>query len=300
MFESCYGHPDLRSPALAIHIVFDEEESRDKLGKLLEGRKALGAPQQALRILRDYPQSSLIPAILPLLEDDELAKDAISVLARFNDSSIAETLLKKYDGFSVVTRQATVDALAGKKMFASYLLRAIEEKRVPRHAMTAYHARQIQTYKDKRLNESLAKVWGRAESTTGEKKKEIRYWQDQLLPDVIAKADLKNGYAKFQTLCMACHRLRGEGGRLGPELDGANRGDLYYLLENIIEPNATLPADFQMTVVTKKDGGILSGNVNSENEYSLKLGNLSGEIVIQLDEIAKRETLKQSLMPEGF
>ena len=120
------------------------------------------------------------------------------------------------------------------------------------------------------------------------------------MPDVLAKADVANGHLKFQQLCMACHTLHGEGGAVGPDLTGANRSEVYYLLENIIDPSATLPQDFQLTVITRKDGSIVSGNVKGENEYAVTLRTLTDEQIINVEEIAKRETLTQSLMPEGL
>ncbi|MEY4189889.1 MAG: hypothetical protein RIR17_625, partial [Planctomycetota bacterium] len=75
------------------------------------------------------------------------------------------------------------------------------------------------------------------------------------------KADLVQGRLLFQKVCANCHGLFGQGGNLGPDLTGSQRSNLEYLLENILEPNATVAADYRMSAVTLKDGRLLTGLV---------------------------------------
>ena len=298
VFDSNFRHPDLRKPALAINLVFDEKGSREKIRKLLKGKVESGEPIEALRLLADFPIRELADDVIPHLDSAnfELFRFATMVLGKFKDPKIADRLIEKY---SPGTGVHVVNCLAENKIYAAALLRAIEEGNIPRSAVNAYHARQIQTYKDKDLNKKLAEVWGRIGSTSAEKKQKIKHWQNQLLPDVLAKGNPRNGQVLYKTLCQGCH-VMGKENSLGPDLLGANRRDIYYLLENIIDPSATLPADYQLTVITKKGGSVFSGNVKSENEYSVTLKNLGGEIVISHGEIKSREKLNQSLMPVGL
>ena len=60
-------------------------------------------------------------------------------------------------------------------------------------------------------------------------------------PDVLAKADLANGKAKYQQLCLACHQLHGEGGTVGPELTGANRAETAPMIP-ALPKGMTIPA----------------------------------------------------------
>ncbi|NNE90584.1 MAG: c-type cytochrome, partial [Verrucomicrobiales bacterium] len=299
IFAQSKTEAQMEADAIAINLVFDREGSRKKIGSMLESDDG-NQKAMALRILRDLSSLGLDEPILKLIDDPKRGPDAIAILAKSANPKIAETLIAKYGSLAPESKTQAIHTLSGHKKHAAVLLNAIEAGTIPRHAVTAYHARQIQTFKDDDLKKQLAKVWGRTGSTSREKKAEIKKWQDQLLPDVLAKADLKNGHAKYQQLCLACHNLNGEVGTIGPDLTGANRGDLYYLLENIIDPSATLPADFRLTVITKKDGSVVSGNVKSENEYSVTLLTLTDEQVIQLDDIQKRQVQQQSLMPEGL
>ncbi len=67
------------------------------------------------------------------------------------------------------------------------------------------------------------------------------------------------GKAVFAKNCAACHRYGGEGGLIGPQLDGvANRGS-ERLLEDILDPNRNVDAAFRTTVATLADGRIVAG-----------------------------------------
>ena len=299
VFESYADHPEFRLAALTINLAFDEASSRGKIVELLKS-DSIEDKKTALAVLADLPSMNVLSELTPLISDPVLGPDAIPIAAKSRDPKLGDTLIANYDKLSLESRIQAVNALCGNPRYASKLLDAVDAKTIPRHAVTAFHARQILTYKDDALKKQLAKAWGKTGSTSKEKRAEIKKWQDQLLPDVLAKADLKNGHAKYQQLCMACHNLHGEGGAIGPELTGANRSEVYYLLENIIDPSATLPADFRMTVITKKDGTVVSGMIQKENEYSVTIKTLTDEQAINLDDVKKRETLEQSIMPEGL
>ncbi len=59
----------------------------------------------------------------------------------------------------------------------------------------------------------------------------IQEWKTKLSMEVLASADLQRGRRLFQKSCAQCHRLFGEGEAIGPELTGAQRNNLDYLLE---------------------------------------------------------------------
>ncbi len=298
-FQSYVDHPDFRLAALTINLAFDKAGSREKILDLLKS-DSVESKQTALAVLADLPAMDVLEELKPLISDPVLGPGVIPIAAKSRNPEVGDGLISNYEKLSVESRIQAVNALCGNPRYAAKLLDALDAGIIPRHAVTAFHARQILTYKDDALKKQLARAWGKTGSTSKEKNAEIKKWQDQLLPDVLAKADLKNGHLKYQQLCMACHNLHGEGGAIGPELTGANRGEVYYLLENIIDPSATLPADFRMTVVTKKDDSVVSGMIQKENEYSVTIKTLTDEQTINLEDIKKRETLEQSIMPEGL
>ncbi len=83
----------------------------------------------------------------------------------------------------------------------------------------------------------------------------------QLDAAALVRADRSQGRAVFDRICASCHKLYGYGGEIGPDLTGAGRDNLDYLLENLVDPSASVSADFRMVVVAMSDGRVLNGLV---------------------------------------
>src|SRR5690606_29165264 len=151
------------------------------------------------------------------------------------------------------------------------LLDAVESNRIDRHELTAYTVRQLSNLGDARLNRRLEQVWGSVCTTDGQRRRDLERLRRELTSERLAEADLVQGRAVFQRQCANCHRFSGEGGRIGPDLTGAQRTNLEYLLENLVDPSAVVARDYQMHIVETVDGRILTGLIESENEQAVTL-----------------------------
>ena len=104
----------------------------------------------------------------------------------------------------------------------------------------------------------------------------------------------------FMVACSACHKLYGQGGAIGPELTGSDRHNLKYLLENILDPSAVVPADFRVSLLNLKDGRTITGVIPEQTERTLTVQTPAERITIERTQIVKQAQLPMSLMPEGL
>src|SRR5262249_37119914 len=104
----------------------------------------------------------------------------------------------------------------------------------------------------------------------------------------------------FAKTCAACHRLFDDGGAVGPDITGAQRNNLDYVLENLLDPSALVYGDYQVTTVETKDGRVLNGIVKREDDKAITLQTQKQAIVLPKDEIEHRVKSPLSLMPEGL
>jgi putative heme-binding domain-containing protein len=102
--------------------------------------------------------------------------------------------------------------------------------------------------------------------------------------------------------CSACHKARGEGGDIGPDLtDIGNKFERVHLIESVLEPSRQIVEGFRVTVLNTKDGRVLSGVVRSETEADLTLMMLDGKReTIRKADIDARRITDTSLMPENL
>ena len=104
----------------------------------------------------------------------------------------------------------------------------------------------------------------------------------------------------FTRTCAACHKLFGEGGKIGPDLTGSGRKDLHYILENVIDPSAIVSKDFQLVSVKTKDDRVISGTIAEENDDTVTIATLNDKIILQRSNITSLVKSQQSMMPEGL
>jgi quinoprotein glucose dehydrogenase len=132
---------------------------------------------------------------------------------------------------------------------------------------------------------------------------------DKLAPwaETLAGGDPQKGRDIFlnnnAVYCQRCHKLDGQGGDVGPPLNGiaAEPGkDRRYLLESIVLPNAQIAKGFETVVLTLADGRTVSGVLKSDDKKQLKLMTAEAkELVIPVDEIESRRT-GPSAMPDDL
>ena len=91
------------------------------------------------------------------------------------------------------------------------------------------------------------------------------------------------------------------GGILGPELTGANRTDIDYLLNNVMDPSGIIQDDYKMVMITTRDGRTYAGNIANQNERSIVLRVVGQDaVVISKSDIQSIDNSELSMMPEGM
>jgi putative heme-binding domain-containing protein len=102
--------------------------------------------------------------------------------------------------------------------------------------------------------------------------------------------------------CIRCHRVRGSGGEVGPDL--SNVGGKYareHLVESVLEPSRQIVEGYRSTILALEDGRVLTGLVKSETAGRLTLVDAEArEQTVATSDIAGRKFANVSIMPEGL
>ncbi len=106
----------------------------------------------------------------------------------------------------------------------------------------------------------------------------------------------------LQQGCVVCHTVSPKDPPKGPMLGGiATRYNRTELCESILKPSAKIAQGFEPQSFTLKDGDQVDGFVVKESGDSVEVRNAVGAVtVIEKGDLAKREKLAQSIMPEGL
>jgi putative membrane-bound dehydrogenase-like protein len=284
-----------------LSILFGDGRALDDVRKMALDEKAdLSARESALKTLIENKPDDLRAICTQLLEVRGLNVIAVRGLALFDDPEIGQKLAGSYRKFGPAERPTVIDTLVSRPSFAKALLKDMAAGKIPRADLTAFHARQINAFKDEALSKQLVEVWGELRESAADKKELIEKVKKQLTPATLAKANLSQGRMLFTAICGACHSMYGQGGKIGPDLTGSGRANLDYLLENIADPSGVVSADFRMSLLTHKDGRVLSGVVTESNARTLTLRTMTETLTLDRADIVKQETSPLSMMPEGL
>ncbi len=266
---------------------------------VLDAKNPLESRRFALESLQEADDPNLPTLLRTLLNDNAHRAPAIRGLAKFEDPATVEALVAIYAKCSGPEKRDIVNTLASRARYALGLLDAIEAKQIPTTDVPAETIRQLRNLGVKAIDARIASVWGTVRDTPADRKKLIQDWS-KVLNAPSSPAELHQGRAVFGKVCAQCHTLYGVGGKVGPEITGANRGDLNYLLENIFDPSAVIPKDYAATKLELADGRVLTGIVKEESATTLTLVTATEVLRVKPEEIERRTPSALSMMPDDL
>ena len=112
-------------------------------------------------------------------------------------------------------------------------------------------------------------------------------------------ADAPVGRTRFYGTCLACHRFRGDGAEIGPDLtDIAKKFDFTGLADAIANPNGSIAFGYAAELLVTQGGEPHIGFVQADGP-TVSLRDANGRTLsIAREDIALRVALKPSLMPD--
>jgi putative membrane-bound dehydrogenase-like protein len=289
--------PSIKRLALELSQLFGNVDAEKAMLMTVGNKKAsLPGRKAALAQLADQKNASLQKLLPGLLDDDNLRTEAIRAVASYEAENLTNNLLQHYPKLSRNDKLEALRTLASRPKSGRALTLAIKDKSIPKKEVPAYVARQLRRV----VGNGFVEVWGPIDLLPADKQKAMAKYGKLLSKPALAAADLAKGKALFDKTCLACHKLNGGGGMIGPDLTGSNRADLTYLLDNILNPSAVIQDDYKLKIITTRDGRTLTGNIANENDRQITLRMVGQDTVIDKSTIQSQETVPVSMMPEGL
>ena len=257
------------------------------------------AVARALLAIRPNEQ---LTALAPLLADSTVPvrlREQIGVALASQDVAATQAVLVEALRASPHRVQLKLaQSLAGSANGAESLLALVSQGQAPASLL------QASSVKDKLLAakpDSAARVAELTKGLAPVSEKLQKLIEQRRAGYAPAKASPVEGAALFTKNCAVCHQIDGRGGIVGPQLDGLGTRGLERLCEDILDPNRSVDRAFRSTLLTLKDGDIVSGLFRREEGEMLVLAEATGkEISVQKKQVTERRESDTSLMPENF
>lgn len=293
---------DVRAESRSLALTFGDPAARAQLAVLMMKEETpLAERQGALQTLLAHGSKNQMPILLQaLLGDPAMRGHALRGLAAYDDRKTPERILKCYGTLTASQKQDAVSTLASRPEYARALLDAVEQEHIPRRDLSAFIARQIDNFNDAALRARLREVWGNVQEQSADKKELVAKYRAVLTPKFVGEGDVQNGRLLFKKTCHQCHRLFGEGGEIGPDLTGANRANLDYVLENVLTPSTAIAKDYQLKVIITTDGRVVNGIIKETSQNALVVLTANDHVTIPREDIDEMSESPVSMMPDGL
>ena len=289
--------PALLDRVLRLAVILDEPRAVEALRTvLMEPTSDPARRASALSTLVERRTPGLERDLPGLLDDASLRAPVLRAMAAFPTPDAPKIILGRYASLSPAEREDAVATLASRSAWAMALLDAVEHGTVPRREVSVPIARQILALNDAPLTHRLEAVWGSVRATSADKAALIGKYKAVLGS---GESNPSAGRAVFRRTCYNCHKLFDDGGDVGPELTGSDRRNADYILENVLDPSASVAREYTVTNVATNDGRLVSGILRAQTDAVLTIQTANERLLIPREDVEAIKASKVSMMPEG-
>jgi quinoprotein glucose dehydrogenase len=295
------GPNDLREEAARLGGQLGIVEVGPVLFKMLVEKKVYFATGRVEIVLAlDALNDERLPEAmnLALADDDARVRNAGRiVLAKRKPREAVAALREALEKGETVEQQSALEFLGQSKeadadtVLAQWLDRLLAGKAPP-----TVHLELLQAAQRRSATEVKQKL---ARFEASRKKDDSIAAYRESLAGGNARAGREIFLNKTEVACLRCHKVRGQGGEVGPDLTGIGaKQTREYLLESIIDPNKQIAKGFETVVLALKDGTTVSGVLKEENDKEIRLITPEATyITVAKKDVEARDTGK-SAMPD--
>jgi putative heme-binding domain-containing protein len=293
--------PEIQSTLDRLGLLMADGVAEGQLMDLLgDSNVPISQRREAIRSLSEARSSGLRERLKPLLTDRDLGRDAIVALGMTGQNEVWDDLLEVFPRLQTPGRRAAIETFAANRDGMIRLVDAIEKGSVARGEVPAATLRQLHWSGDQALQGRLEALWPGMQWLTEEGRQRMAALDNELTELSVAEGRATLGRALWNKHCASCHKLFGEGGAIGPELTGAQRGNIRYWIENIADPSTSVADRFRVSLFLLRDGRIVTGVPLQEDSQVILVQTPTEQTRILKEDLEERRASAKSLMPDGL
>ncbi len=301
-YKALSGDSDtsVRDRAALLSLIFNTPDAASGLLATANDPKAPTERRTAaLQSLIEARVPNLSASLIPLLDDPAVRGAALRGLAAVHDDATPGAILSRYKSLGAAEKDDAIATLSARPDYALAMLKAVAEGTIPREDVSVTVARQLLALNHPEIQAKLEAAWGSVRATSKDKVALMARYKGLLSSNSERTPDSSRGRSVFNRTCLQCHKLYDSGGDVGPDLTGSDRANPDYILENVLDPSASVPREYRLVTIATTDGRVASGIVRESTPKTVSLQTANDRIVIAREDIESMKESPLSMMPEG-
>lgn len=226
-----------------------------------------------------------------------LQRRVLEALGALPDAEIGALLTEAFPKLPPELQEVAANQLFKRPDWSLAFLDAVEAGKINLSSLGPVEINRLRTHSDPSVADRANKVIDRLR---GPEQKEKDALIARFTPQVVQPGSPINGRKLFTQNCAICHRFKGEGKDIAPDLTGMGAHGPAELIIHVLDPNREVEPNYYAYSVETKDGEIYDGVIARENPAGITLRNAAGDVEIKNDNIKRRRNTGLSLMPNGF
>jgi putative membrane-bound dehydrogenase-like protein len=233
--------------------------------------------------------------LINISEPEPLQLAALNSLDEFSGASIPLTLIERWSVLTPALRARAMRLFLRRSAFTMILLRAIERGQISSQDIPATRIRYLRSHANQEVRAQAETILGK--KTTTPRAQVIT----QFMTALNRNGRPDDGAKIFTARCATCHRFKGQGHVLGPDLETTRSWSGEELLTHILDPNRKVEPNQRAYAIETKSGESYLGLIASESSGAVALRMPLG-ITTSIPRANIRSLRSQgvSLMPEGL
>jgi len=223
-----------------------------------------------------------------------LQQAALANLKETPGSAAAAAILAGWKSYGPSLRIEALNILLSRAEGSQALMAAVESGAIAPAELGAIHQQRLLKHSDRAIRERAERLFAARNSDR------LKIVNDFAIINEL-RGEASRGAPLYRQNCSPCHKLKGEGSSVGPDLGTVADKPVGTLLVAILDPSQAFETKYTGYTASTRDGRDITGIIASETPNSIALRTAGGK-----DEVLLRSDIKEltssrlSLMPEGL
>ena len=238
---------------------------------------------------------SMLQGLLTPQEQPVVKLAALRVLNLIPSTAVSEYLVEQWPGLTKEIRDAAVRVFMSDTARMRVLITAMEQNKIAANSVSFWTGIALMQVADDKLRERARAVF----SKNAEEAKRIAKAYQAALEQ---RGDAEKGKTVYMQNCAVCHQVKGQYGvAFGPDLGTIHNWKKEDILANILDPNLSIMAGYDLWEIILNNGESLQGIIAGETASAITIKNMGNfEKTISRQDIKSLKSLSISAMPVGL